>query len=195
MDSPAPSRRRFLTLTIGGAAVVTVGGGVFRWFDGGYAAQLESSDTPVALTTKEFAVVRALVEALLPAADGFPSGLAAGVHQRIDEELWSADAWTRSDMKNGLQLFEHATVLHGFAGRFTSLAPRARVAYVDTLLRAKPGALQQVAFALKEMAYLFYYVSPDSWRRIGYDGPWVREPKPPASSLAYRDALTHRRAT
>lgn len=193
MATPETSRRRFITLGIGATAALAAGGGVLRWFAGGYAARLDADDLPLALSTKEFAIVRALVEALLPAADGFPSGLVAGVHQRIDEEMWSADEWTRRDMKNGLQFFEHATVLHGFAGRFTSLPPTARLAYLDTTLRARPGALQQVAFALKELAYLFYYVSPGSWQRIGYEGPWVRDARPPESALAYRELLRARR--
>jgi hypothetical protein len=194
MTATVQSRRRFLTLSVGGAAAVAVGGGVLRWFAGGYAAQLAGTDAPVALSTKEFAVVRAFVDALLPAAEGFPSGVALGVHQRIDEELWSADARTRDDMKNGLQLFEHAPVLHGFAGRFTALSPDARTAYVYVTLEAKPGALQQVAFALKEMAYLFYYVAPETWRRVGYDGPWVRVNRPPDSQAAYQAAMRRGRS-
>ena len=189
------SRRRFLTLSASGAVVVAAGGGVFRWFALGYPAQLGPTDTPVALSAKEFAIVRSLVEALLPATDGFPSGVALGVHQRIDEELWSTTASTRRDMKNGLQLFEHATPLHGFSSRFTSLSPSARVAYLDALLRTKPGALQQVAFALKEMAYIFYYAHTETWKRVGYEGPWVRVARPPDSSLAYQELLRRGRVS
>jgi hypothetical protein len=186
-------RRRLLKLGLVGAAVVAAGGGTLRWFAGGYASQLEPDEVPLALSAKELAVVKAFVAALLPAEEGFPSGVALRVHQRVDEEMWSATEGTRKDMKNGLQLFEHATITHGFAGRFTSLAPASRLAYVDKLLQGGPGALQQIAFALKEIAYLFYYVNPETWKVIGYEGPYVGPAKPPESHFAYQDLLRKRR--
>ncbi len=186
-------RRRLLQLGLGGALALAAGGGALRFFAGGYAAQLAPSEVPVALSAKELAVVKAFVEALLPAEDGFPSGVALGVHQRIDEEAWAASEGTRGDLKNGLQLFEHATISHGFGSRFTALGAAARLAYVDKLLRADPGALQQIAAALKELAYLFYYVCPETWGHIGYDGPLVGAAKPPDSHVAYQDLLRKRR--
>ncbi len=186
-------RRRLLKLGLGAAIAVAAGGGALRWLAGGYGSQLEADEVPIALTTKELAIVKAFVAAMLPAEDGFPSGVALGVHQRIDEETWAASEGTRGDLKNGLQLFEHATVTHGFFGRFTSLEPAARLAYVEKLLAGGPGALQQIAVALKEMAYLFYYVRPETWKRVGYDGPLVGVAKPPDSHFAYQDLLRKRR--
>jgi hypothetical protein len=116
------------------------------------------------------------------------------VHQRIDEEIWAASEGTRSDFKNGLQLFEHATLLHGHRARFTSLDTEARRAYMTDLLTGDPGVLQQIAFALKELAHLFYYARPETWKRIRYDGPFVTEAKPPESHIAYQDLLSKRRA-
>lgn len=187
------NRRRFLRLGIGGAVVLVAGGGVLRWVAMGYAEQLGPGEIPVALSIKELAIVKAFVATLLPEVDGFPSGLALGVHQRIDEEVWSASDGTRRDVKNGLQLFEHATLLHGHRARFTSLDLAAREAYVRALLAGEPGALQQVAFGLKEMAYLFYYCRPETWTRIGYEGPFVAEAKPPESHVGYQALLAKRR--
>ena len=188
-----PKRRRFLKLGVFGGLTLAVGGGTLRWLAGGYASQLDPSEIPIAFTTKELAIVKAFVACLLPAADDFPSGLSLGVHQRIDEEIWAASEGTRSDMKNGLQLFEHATIVHGFASRFTSLSPESRLAYVDKLLRGGPGATKEVAIGLKEMAYLFYYCRKETWKRIGYDGPFVGAEKPPDSHVAYQDLLRQRR--
>ncbi|MBI2795284.1 MAG: gluconate 2-dehydrogenase subunit 3 family protein [Gemmatimonadetes bacterium] len=184
--SADPRRRRLLKLGLGGALAVAAGGTALRWLAGGYGSQLAPGDTPIALSPKEFAVVKAFVDALIPASGAFPSGVALGVHQRIDEEMWSAAAPMRGDMKNGLQLLEHATLLDGFGSRFTALGAEARLAYIEALLRARPGALQQVAFALKEMAYLFYYARTETWKGIGYDGPFVAIPKPPDSRAAYQ---------
>ncbi len=186
-------RRRLLKLGAFGAITLALGGGALRWFAGGYSSQLAEGEVPIAFTTKELAIVKAVVAAMLPAEDGFPSGVSLGVHQRIDEEIWAASEGTRSDMKNGLQLFEHATVTHGYASRFTSLDPAARVAYIDKLLRGEPGALQQIAFALKEIVYLFYYCREETWKVIGYDGPLVGVKKPPESHFAYQDLVKQRR--
>ena len=106
--------------------------------------------------------MKGFVARAAPRRGRLPSGESLGVPQRIDEEMWAASADTRSDLKNGLQLFEHATITHGFASRFTSLDPGARSAPTSTkLLRGEPGALQQIAFALKEIVYLFYYARRD----------------------------------
>ncbi len=190
-----PTRRRLLKLGSGGAIALAVGGGALRWLAGGYSSQLEKDEVPIALSTKELAIVKALVAALLPAEEGFPAGVALRVHQRIDEEMWAASEGTRSDLKNGLQLFEHATITHGYASRFTSLDPASRVAYFDKLLRGEPGALQQIAVALKELVYLFYYCRDETWKVIGYDGPLVGVVKPPDSHVAYRDLLSKRRVS
>jgi hypothetical protein len=190
-----PRRRRLLKLGAFGAVTLALGGGALRWFAGGYAAQLEAGEVPIALSTKELAIVKAFIGALLPAEDGFPSGVALGVHQRIDEEMWATSEGTRGDLKNGLQLFEHATITHGFSSRFTSLEPAARLAYFDKLLRGEPGALQQIAVALKELAYLFYYSRDETWKVIGYDGPLVGVVKPPDSHVAYQDLLRKRRTS
>ena len=192
MDPVNPRRRQLLKFGLGGAVLAAAGGGTLRWFGGGYALQLTADDKPLALTAKEFAVGKAFVESVFPAEAGFPAGTALGVHQRIDEELWSTTAGTRDDMKNGLQLFEHATLLHGFGSRFTALTPAQRLAYVNALLSGGPGPLQQVALALKEMAYLFYYTRPATWKTIGYDGPFMPVAKPPDSHAAYAAALAER---
>lgn len=194
MVSVDRNRRRLLKLGLGGAIAVAAGGGILRWVFGGYASQLDASEQPIALSTKELAIVKAFIAALLPDEDGFPSGVLLGVHQRIDEEIWAASEATRSDFKNGLQVFEHATVLHGHRARFTSLDLAARRAYASELLAGEPGVLQQITFALKELAHLFYYVRPETWKRIGYDGPFVAEAKPPESHVAYQDLLSKRRA-
>ena len=187
------NRRRFLKLGIGGAVALAAGGGVLRWVAMGYSEQLGPGEIPIALSAKELAIVKAFVATLLPEADGFPGGVALGVHLRIDEEAWAASAGTRSDLENGLQLFEHATLLHGHRARFTSLDLAAREKYIRDLLGGQPGALQQVAFGLKEMAHLFYYVRPETWTRIGYEGPFVAEAKPPESHVGYQALLAKRR--
>ena len=127
---------------------------------------------------------------MLPAEGEFPSGLQLRVHQRIDEEAWSAPDAVRSDLKAAIQLLEHLPPVFGFAGRLSMLAPDARVACLEAYSRSSLTPLVQASIALKQMAHLFYFANDETWGAIGFDGPWVKTPKPPASSLAYRELLS-----
>jgi hypothetical protein len=191
--APPVGRRAVLRLGLGGAVLLAAAGGVGAWMTAGYAAQLDPADVPVALSVKELAVVRAVVDAFFPAEDGFPAGLAIGVHQRVDEELWAAPERTRSDIKSGIQLVEHLPPLYGYAHRFTALPREARLAVFEAMLRSKTATVRQIAFALKQMVQLFYYGNDAVWPSIHYDGVFVPTPKPPASSVAYASLVKARR--
>ena len=171
--------------------MLLAGGGLLGWrfFGRDYSSLLVPADTPIALSTKEFAIVKAFTGALLPAEDGFPAGISLGVPQRIDEEVWAASKELQSDLKAGLQLLEHATAWNGYSSRFTRLRPPEQRAYVEKLLAGKNSTLCLVALAFKEMAHLFYYGNEAVWRRIGYDGPLVKTAVPPETSIAYQDLL------
>lgn len=187
-------RRRLLKLGIGGAVLLTASGFALRWFSAGYDRQLTQGEVPIALSGKELAIVKAYVAALLPADDALPSGVALGIHQRIDEELWAASSAVRNDAKAGLQLFEHAPLLNGFGARFTALEPDAQRAYVGRALVGTNDALRQIASALKQLSHLLYYARPEVWKAIGYDGPWVPTAVPPDSHIAYQDLLKRKRS-
>jgi Gluconate 2-dehydrogenase subunit 3 len=179
------SRRRFFALSAGGAVVVAAAGGALRWFAFGYSKLLGPGDHPIALSVKEMAIAKAIVETLLPGEDGFPSGVSLAVHQRIDEETWAAGEGLQSDLKDGLALLEHATLAYGFGSRFTSLSRDAREAYFDKLLRGSNETLRLVASGLRQMTYLLYYAQPEVWPHIGYPGPMVEKAVPPDSHVAY----------
>lgn len=186
-------RRRFLKVGLGGALLLAggsvLGWRIFEFGEVGYARFIAPGEVPIALSVKEFAVVKALVRALLPAEDGFPSGESLGVAQRIDEEVWAAAPEVRRDLKAGLQLLEHATAMKGFQSRFTRLEPAAQRAYLEKLLAGSNNTLCLVALALKEMAHLFYYGHESVWKHIGYDGPLVKTAVPPDSTVAYKALL------
>ncbi|MCC6556448.1 MAG: hypothetical protein IT372_26100 [Polyangiaceae bacterium] len=193
IPSPPVGRRRALRLGLVGAALLSLGGGAAAWVTAGYDALLDPADLPVALSPKELAVVRALVEALFPGEGAFPPGLAIGLHQRVDEEVWSASEPTRSALKDAIQLLEHLPPLYGHAHRFTALSPAARLEVFGAMLRSKSGTVRQIAIAMKQMTHLFYYADARAWASIHYDGPFVEEPRPPASSVAYAAILKIRR--
>ena len=190
-----PNRRLFLQIGIGSAALLAVSGGLLRHFQHGYAEQLSPSDIPLALSTKAFAIVKAIVRTLTPAGDGFPDGVELGIPQRIDEEFYVAPPAIRSALAAGLQLLEHATLVHGYSHRFTALAPDQQRTYLQTLSTGKQEALRQVVLAIKQVVHLFYYAHPSVWGHIGYDGPFVKEPVYPDSHVLYQDLLRKRRAS
>lgn len=178
-----------LKLGLGGAIALVVGGAALKTFWLGYRSLLDATDVPTALSTKEFAIVKCLVRALVPADGPLPSGDALEVAQRIDEELWAAPPELRAEIKAGLQLFEHGTVTRGLGTRFTALAPDGQRAYVALLLDGDNETLRQITTALRQVVLLFYWGHPATWKAIGYDGPLVGAPVPPESHLAYRKLI------
>jgi hypothetical protein len=188
-------RRRFIRLSAGGAVAVAASGGVLGFFFAGYGLKLGSEDFPIALSTKEFAVAKAMVQALLPEGDGFPSGDSIGIAQRIDEEAWATSASVRSDIKNGLQLLEHAPSFQGFDGRFTSLSIAERQRFFLKCLTGDNALLRQLVVGFKQMTQFFYYAEPAVWPMIGYTGPFVPKALPHESHIAYRELLRQRQST
>jgi len=184
------NRRRFLAAGFAGTALLGVGGSL-AWVTTGYT--LPSGDVAIGLSTKELAIVRAIVEAIAPASQGLPGGLALGVHQRVDEEIWAADPADASDLRAAIQLLEHLPPVFGFPGRFSRLSVADRTACFEAYLRAGPTVVVQAANGLKQMIHLFTYCSESSWAGIGYDGPWVKSAKLPASSVHYAELAAARR--
>ena len=184
--APGLTRRRVLAYGVGGGLALTVGAGL-RWFAFGY--ELRPGEVPIGLSRKELCVVRALVEAFFPAGEGLPSGVELGVHQRIDEEVWAQPDEVREDLRAVIQLVEHAPPLFGHYSRFSRLPVQEREAVFAEMMTSGHDVLVQATVALKQMAHLFYYGRKETWAGIGYDGPWVPEPKPPASSLRYQELL------
>jgi hypothetical protein len=176
-------RRRTVLFGLGGALLLA-GGGAAVALSSGYA--VAPGDVPIATTAKELAIVRAIVEGVLPADGDLPAGVDLGVVQRIDEELWSMPPHLREDLKSALSVLEYWPLLTGWGRRLTRLAPADRAAVLEAAMAKGPRPVAQAASALKQMCHLFYYASDATWAGIGYDGPWVKTPKPPPSSVAYR---------
>lgn len=178
--------RRVVLFGVGGALLLSCGGGL-AWLNAGY--HLPEGDVPLGLSRKDLAIVRAIVETLCPADGDLPSGLAIGVHQRIDEEVWSQSAVLRKDLVAAIELIEHLPPVYGYFGRFSGLSQADREAYFRALLLSGPTPVVQAAIALKQLCLLFYYTRSETWSAIGYDGPWVQTAKPPESSLRYAELL------
>lgn len=178
------SRRRFLALGAVSAGLLAMGGAL-SWWSAGYA--LEEGEAALGLSPKAFCVARAIVETLCPAVEGLPDGVAEGIHQRIDEELWAADDAFREDLEAALQLLEHLPPWFGFGGRFSALPIASREACFQRFLTCDDTVIVRAATLLKQLTHRFYYARDAAWGAVGYDGPWVAGPKPSDSALRYRE--------
>lgn len=180
-------RRRFLRLGIVSGALFATGGVGLAWFRAGY--RLEPSEKPVALTVKEFVVVRAIVRALFPADSDLPSGESLRLPQRVDEELWAAEPAVARDLTWGLQLLEHAPRLYGMRGRLSTMSPADARIYLGLVLLGPREPLRQVVIAFRQLITLFYYANAATWKPIGYDGPFISEPSPPETHKRYLEVI------
>lgn len=185
-----PTRRQVLAGIVGTGVFVGAASGL-SWFKLGY--ELRQGEVPIALTRKEFVVVRTLVEALLPGDGDLPSGVDLGVPQRLDHEVWAAPEAVASDLKASLLLLEHAAPWFGYAGRFSSLPLGARQRILREMLAADTDVFVQTVMAWKQMAHLFYYADEALWPSIGYQGPWIDTPRPPPTATTYEALLAEAR--
>lgn len=191
-DAPRITRRRWLKLGVAGGAVLAAGGGVAALFSWGYESKLGATDRPIALSAKELAVARALVEALLPGGGALPPGLDLGVQQRVDEEVWASEPHVARQIKQALQALEHLPVAFGHAARFTSLTPAERERVFGAMLRSDRDTVRQIALSFRQLLHVLYYGHERTWAAMRYDGPLGLPAKPPASHLAYARLLARR---
>ncbi len=171
--------------------MLALGGGVLAWLSTGYA--LQRGEFAIGLSVKEYCVVRAIVDTMLPGGAGQKPGLELAVPQDIDEEIWAADAGLASDLSSVLMLIEHVPPLYGHFGRFTRLPRETRAQVLAAMLRSSRTVLVQAAVAVKELCQIFYYAKDATWPAIGYDGPWIKTPRPPDSDIAYQKLLAERK--
>jgi hypothetical protein len=177
------TRRRVITWGASGAALLAVGG-VLRAVTRSYALPTGEAP-PVALSVKELVVVRAIVQALHPGEGAFPAGLALGVDRSIDEEIYSQDPAMAQDLKDAIQLLEHAPPVVGVWGRLTELEPGARADAFEKLKTRGPDVVVQAAVALHQLAGLLVFGHPQTWRAMGYDGPLQPQAVPHDSHARY----------
>lgn len=185
------SRRQFLALGALSSLALGLGGAALRWFRSGYA--LSAGEVALGLEAKGLCVARAVVDTLAPGDAELPGGVELGVHQRIDEQLFALDEATRRELAGALEVIEHVPPLLGYPGRFTRLPRDARADVMRKLLASRRDLFVQVAAAYKQLVQILYYSDARVYSKIGYDGPWVKEEKPPESAILYARLLEERR--
>jgi hypothetical protein len=179
-----PSRRNLLTGILGAtgfAAALAAGG--YAWLETGYPEP--GADGPVFLSAKEWSVLRALIEVLLPGDETFPPGLELGVHRRIDMEAWAAGADVRAELRALLQILEHSPLLLGRPTRFSGLVPQLRATLLDDIIDRGPDMTVSAVLILKRLVHFIAYANPEVWLFIGYEGPLVDVVHPDPAQIAY----------
>ncbi|HSD09494.1 MAG TPA: hypothetical protein VLF14_00790 [Candidatus Binatia bacterium] len=134
-------------------------------------------------SNEEYAVFLAIARAILGLEDE-PTDVASEVDRLVSR--MSSDA--RRDIHWMLRIFEHGTHLFDLKGkRFTRLARDDQEKYLGGWMKSSLGARRIVFRALKLLASLGYYGLPDTWKAIGYDGPWLGR-RPEEHRFSYEKA-------
>ena len=178
--------RRNVLLGVLGATTfaAAVAGGAKVWLDAGYPDP--GANPPLALSPKEWAVVKALVEAVLPGDEKLPPGQELGIHRRIDLEAWAMGPTLRAELQAVLQVLEHAPLLLGRPNRFSALVAPLRVELMADILDHGPDLAVDAVITCTRMVHLIAYGNPELWLFIGYDGPKLDLSKPDPGELAYK---------
>lgn len=122
------------------------------------------------LSEMEAAILAAAAEAVLPAAAKGPRPMTVAAN--VDRFLLSFGPKARAEVHGLLGLVEHGPLpLGARLPRFTRLPVEGRAAFLDGLA-ARGGLLAQVYRGVRDLCFLGYYQDPESWKALGYPGPW-----------------------
>ena len=171
------SRRTIMKYGLGGAVVLTIGGT-------GLALR---STVPVAphrplsaLSDREFSILAAVTETILPGGDGFPTAREVEVAERVDEALAACHVGIQKEFRQVLGLLESALagfLLGGRISTFSSLPPEGRAEVLDSWRTARISLFRTAFKALHGLIAASYYSTEMVHARIGYPGvpSWVTE--------------------
>ncbi len=163
--SPLIDRRAFVRTGVLGTIAVTV-------LPAGVASYRTLVPHPPKLATldlKQFAILTAICDTLLPGGETWPSASALGVPEKIDAELARWPAFERGEMKKLLAIWEHGR----FGRRFTKLSSKKREKHARSWERSRLSIKRTGFLAIKALAVFFYYTQPATWSEVGYTGPWI----------------------
>ena len=196
---PAGQQRRgFLKKGIVGGAVLALGGGGALFLRGSKEVPLPPEGL-LALSAREYAVVTALAERMLPVSGDYPALAEVRVAFNADRILTKVDATALAELKQLLNLFENAlpNFLFGFRTQpFTVQSAAEQDAVLDEWLHSKLAIRRTGFTALRTLVVGAYFLSPLTWPAVGYPGPpkafhdpnapvWKGggEPRPPSPGI------------
>lgn len=175
-----PSRRTFLWLGAGTAAGALLLGRTCFYRADDWHGQV--------LSQWEANVVAAAATAIIPNSPGpLPSAGPAPLQiaHNVDQFLQGMPDAMLLQIHAMFGLIEHGTLLGGHVLRFTRLEPAARLDFLNDL-RQMGDKFAQAFKGLRDLTLLGWYCDPRTWKAIGYDGPLLDRPAPPARARPER---------
>lgn len=169
----APTRRRFLALGLGSAALLLTAGGIARC---GSAHSGASASGRLVLRTQDLPFLRALVPVILADAvprERFPQVIEA-VLSDIDSGLASVSPALLAQMR---ELFDVTTSsltrgpLTGVWQGWEQASGEQVAAFLQRWRDSSLDLLRQGHGALLQMVLMAWYGRPEAWAHCGYPGP------------------------
>jgi gluconate 2-dehydrogenase subunit 3-like protein len=164
-------RRRFLKGSVSGIALLGLG----AWLPIGCKSYPKPQVPLRFFNSREYAIMNTVAERLLN-ADGRigPGTQQIDVAANVDAVVAGWDADAQRQLRTILRLFEHGTYLFDLRRkRFTHLSTAQQDRYLEGWMTSTLGARRIVFRTLKCLAAIGFYRDPRTWRRLGYDGPWL----------------------
>lgn len=164
-------RRAFLsksalgTIVLGASSLLPAG-----------CAKYEEPDHPlVTLSPREFRILDALADTIVPPGDPVPpSASQVGVARDIDRYMTTEDPAVLGEFRSALLLIEFGPPFHSLRlRRFTAMSHEERTRYVEGWLSSRLAFKRMLAGGLKKAILFAFYCHHEVWPYIGYDGPWV----------------------
>ncbi|MCG2584426.1 twin-arginine translocation signal domain-containing protein [Massilia sp. TS11] len=165
------SRRSFLKLGLAGAAVLAIGGGVYR------LSRPATPAAPFVLDAEAVSILDAIIPAVLAGALPTDAGRAAalastraGVQRAILGLTRDAQQEVR-DLFGLLALGPVRRFLAGVPASWPEATPAQVSAFLQSWRTHRIAALRPAYAALHDLIIGAWYGNPASWAAIGYPGP------------------------
>lgn len=165
------NRRRFLTGSVGGIALLGLG----SWLPAGCKSYPKPAVSLRFFNSREYATMNAAAERLMGASGLVgPGAERVDVAAHLDDLVADWDTEAQGELRVMLRVFEHGTYLFDLQRkRFTRLAAEQQDQYLAGWMNSTLGARRIVFRALKTLAAGGFYQDPQTWPRIRYEGPWL----------------------
>lgn len=167
------ARRGFLKRGVVGGAVLALGGGTALFLRPGKEWPLPAEGL-LALSPREYAVVMALAERMMPVSGDYPTIDKMQVGLNADRILTKVDETALKEMKQLLNLFENALPNFLFGLRitpFTQMAAADQDAVLAEWMRSGLEVRRTGYTALRGLVLAAYFVKHETWAAVGYPGP------------------------
>lgn len=178
-------RRGFLRASGGGAAAVALASLLPAGCAANYPQAAADDVALTALSPKEYAVARAVAEALLVDVPVEAATVAA----TMDRELTAVGDPVRGDMKTVLALLQHLTFLSGHLRRFTELDVDERLACLSGWGTSRLALRRAVYTAVRGFTHYFAYTRDATRALTRFPGPWPERLSIPAHPVDFGDVV------